>query len=90
MVKNLPAMKETWVLFLGWKDSLDKGMTTHSSILARRIPWREEPGGLLSMGLQTDTSNFFSSTIRRAIYFTHFTDIVSQIHSEIMFNLNSP
>ena len=52
MVKNLPAKQETWVLFLGWKDSLDKGMATHSNILARRIPWIEEPGGLLSMGLQ--------------------------------------
>ena len=52
MVKNLPAMQETWVLSLGWKDSLDKGMTIHSSILAQRIPWAEEPGGLWSMGLQ--------------------------------------
>ena len=42
MVKNLPAMEETRVLSLGWKDSLEKGMTTHSSILAWRIPWTEE------------------------------------------------
>ena len=45
-VKNLPAMQETWVQFLGRKDPLEKGMTTHSSILAWRIPWTEEPGRL--------------------------------------------
>ena len=49
-VKNLPAMQETWVQSLGWEDPLDKGMTTHSSILAWRIPWREEPGRLQSTG----------------------------------------
>ena len=43
-VKNLPAMQETWIQFLGWKDSLEKEMATHSSILAWRIPWTEEPG----------------------------------------------
>ena len=52
MVKNLPAMQETQVLSLGWEDPLEEGMTTHSSILAWRIPWTEEPGGLQSMGLQ--------------------------------------
>ena len=46
MVKNLPAMQETVVQSLGWEDSLDKGMATHSSILAWRIPWTEEPGEL--------------------------------------------
>ena len=50
MVKNLPALWETWVQFLGWEDPLEKGMATHYSILARRIPWTEEPGGLQSMG----------------------------------------
>jgi len=44
MVKNLPAMQETWVGSLGWEDLLEKGMATHSSILAWRIPWTEEPG----------------------------------------------
>ena len=47
MVKNLPAMWETWVQSLGWEDSLEEGMATHSSILAYRIPWTEEPGGLM-------------------------------------------
>ena len=50
MVKNLPAMWETWVKSLGWEDPLEKGMATHPSILAWRIPWTEEPGGLQSTG----------------------------------------
>ena len=45
-VKNLPAMQETWVRSLGWEDTLEKEMATDSSILAWRIPWTEEPGGL--------------------------------------------
>ena len=52
MVKNLPAMQETQVQSLGWEDPLEKGMATHSSILAWRIPWTEEPGGLQSLSLQ--------------------------------------
>ena len=52
MVKNLPAMWETWVQSLGWEDPLEKGMATHSSILVWRIPRMEEPGRLQSMGLQ--------------------------------------
>ena len=52
LVKNLPAMQETWVQFLGWEDPLEKEMATHSSILAWKIPGREEPGGLQSMGSQ--------------------------------------
>jgi len=51
MVKNPPAMRETWVRSLGWEDPLEKGMATHSSLLAWIIPWTEEPGGLESMGL---------------------------------------
>ena len=50
MVKNPPAIRETWVLPLGREDPLEEGMTTHSSILVWRIPWTEEPGGLQSMG----------------------------------------
>ena len=50
MVKNLPAMQRTWVQSLGWEDPLEKGMATHSSILAWGIPWTEEPGGLQFMG----------------------------------------
>ena len=52
MVKNLPASQETQVRSPGQKDSLEKGMATHSSILTWRIPWIEEPGGLQSVGSQ--------------------------------------
>ena len=53
MVKNPPAMQETGVRSLGWEDLLEKEMATPSSILAWRIPWTEEPGGLQSTGSQT-------------------------------------
>ena len=52
LVKNLPAMQETCIHFLGWEDPLEKEMATHSSILAWRIPWAEEPGRLQFMGSQ--------------------------------------
>ena len=52
MVKNLSAMRETWVRSLGWEDHVEKGMAIHSSILAWRILWTKEPDGLQSMGLQ--------------------------------------
>ena len=52
MVKSLPAMLETWVQSLGREDPLEKGMAAHSSILAWRMPWTEEPGGLQSIGSQ--------------------------------------
>ena len=57
LVKNLPVVQETWVQSLGWEDPLEKEMTTHSSILAWRIPWAEEPGKLQSVGSQeSDTT----------------------------------
>ena len=72
-LKHLPAMWETWVQSLGREDPLEKEMATHSSILAWRIPWTEEPGGLQSMGLQSRTrlSDFTS------LHFTslHFTSL---------------
>ena len=52
MIKNPPAMQEIWVPSLGQEDSLEEGMASHSSILAWRIPWTEEPGGLQSKGSQ--------------------------------------
>ena len=52
MVKRLPTIRETWVQSLGWQDPLEKEMATHFSILAWKIPWTEEPGGLQSMGSQ--------------------------------------
>ena len=54
-LKNLPAMQETQVQSLGWENPLEKGIATHSSILAWRIPWTEEPGGLQSLGSQSWT-----------------------------------
>ena len=60
LVKNLPPVQETQVLSLGWEDSLEKGMATDSSILAWRIPWTEEPGGLQFMGLQRVRQDFSS------------------------------
>ena len=68
MVENLPAMQETWVWSLGWEDPLKKGMATHSSILAWRIPWTEKPGWLQSMGCRVwhdwaaDTHRFGGNT----------------------------
>ena len=64
MVKKLPATRGTWVRSLGREDSLEKGMATHSSILAWRIPWTEKTGGLQSKGLQRvrhdEVSNAFT------------------------------
>ena len=55
MVKNMPAVQEVKVQSLAWEDPLEKGMATHSSTLAWRIPWTEEPGGLQSRGSQSQT-----------------------------------
>ena len=57
LVKNLPAMQETWVRALGQEDPLEKEMETHSSILAWESPWTEEPAGLQSMGSQRVENN---------------------------------
>ena len=64
MVKNLPAMQETWVQFLGQEDPLEKGMATHSSILAWRIPWTEESGRLQSKGSQRAGHDLVTNTLR--------------------------
>ena len=59
MVKNLPTMQETWVRSLGQEDTLEKGMATHPRILAWRIPWKEEPGGLQCTGCkESDTTEY--------------------------------
>ena len=68
-VKNLPAMQEIQVWTLGQEDPLEKGMATHSSILASRIPWTEEAGRLQSMGLQTVRHNWVTSTF---IFYFHY------------------
>ena len=58
LVKNLPAVQETWVQFLSWEDPLEKEMATHSSILTWRIPWTEEPGRLQSMRSQESDTTY--------------------------------
>ena len=62
MVKNLPTKWETWLRSLGWEDPLEEEMATHSSILAWRIPWTEEPGGLQSMGSNRIGPNWATNT----------------------------
>ena len=78
-IRSLPAMRETWARSLGQKDPLEKEMAIHSSILAWRIPWMEEPGGLQSMGSQSRTrlSNVF-------IFYVH--TYVSKIQQQQMKN----
>ena len=70
MVKNLPAVQETWVRSLGWEDPLEKEMATHSSILAWRIPWTEKPCGLQSMGSQRIGHDWASNTILLQRFFS--------------------
>ena len=79
IVKNLPAMWETWIRFLDQEDLLEKGMATHSSILAWRIPWTEEAGQLSSMGSQTvrhntHTSHFQLQRYVMVPFLVHFKD----------------
>ena len=63
-VKNLPAIWETWVWSLGWEDPLEKEMAIHSSVLARKISWTEEPGGLQSMGSQRARHDWATNTYK--------------------------
>ena len=73
LVKNLPAMLETWVWSLGWEGAMEKGTATHSSIMAWRIPWTEEPGELQSMGSQRVRHDWVTFTFQAiSTYFTKF------------------
>ena len=85
MVKNPPAMWETWVRSLGWEHPLEKCIATHSSIQAWRIPWTEEPGGLLSMGLQRIKHDWASKhsiySIHPSIHLSIYPSIYSSIHT---------
>ena len=88
-IKNLSAMQNIWVQSLGWEDPLEKEMATHSSILAWRIPWTEEPGGLQSIGSQrvghdwvTNTSAFngsYPKDVRQWIFFIESYYILCRI-----------
>ena len=76
MVKNQPAIQETWVQSLGWENPLEKRMATHSSIFAWRIPWTEEPGGLQSMDSQRAGHNWVTNThsthaVQKILELTH-------------------
>ena len=73
-VKNTPALQETWVPSLGWEDALEKGKATHSSVLAWRIPWAEEPGRLQSMGSQR-VGHDWATNIFTSVYFFIFFSI---------------
>ena len=65
-VKNLPAIQETQVQSLGWEDPLEKEMAIHSSTIAWKIPWTEEPGGLQSIGLQRVRHDLVTKTTSKA------------------------
>ena len=69
MVKRLPVMQETWIQSQGWKDLPEKEMATHSSTLAWKIPWMEEPGRLQSMGLQRDITLLTKIHLVKAMVF---------------------
>ena len=88
-VKNPPAIQETQVWSLGQEDPLEKGITTHSSILAWRIPWTEEPGGLQSMRLQRVRHSWVINTFtfNEYIWKKHFLDPLEEemaAHSSIL------
>ena len=93
VVKNLPAMQETWVQSLGWEDSLEEGMATHCSILAWRIPWTEEPGGLQFRGSQRvwhDWSNWAHTwKWRRIKYDFIYTNGVVICRAAVLFALRN-
>ena len=80
MIKRLPTMQETWVRSLGWEDLLEKEMATHSSTLAWRIPWMEEPGGLKSMGSQRVGHDWATSiSLSLLLHFRIFERLISNI-----------
>ena len=80
-VKNLPAMQETWIRSLGWEDTLEKGMATHSSILAWIIPWTEEPGRQQFMASQRVRHDCVTNTFTFTLYFHSFSKYIKSICS---------
>ena len=79
-VKNPPAVRETWVQSLGWEDPLEKGMTTHSSILAWRIPWTEELGGYSPWGCkELDTTERLTHTRMCVYIYMYMSVLLSQL-----------
>ena len=85
IVENLPAVQETWVWSPGWEDPLEKGMATHSSILAWRIPWTEKPGGLQSMGSQRIRHDWATNTHAHTHTNSIYVSIpISQFHMYVL------
>ena len=79
-VKNLPAVQETWVPSLDWEGPLEKGMATHSSILAWRIPWTEEPGGLQPVDhKESDTTERLTLSVQLTLYRSEYSHLSSQL-----------
>ena len=88
MIKNLPAMQETLDRPLGWEDSLETEMATHSSILAWEIPWTEEPGGLQSMGQQQSWAHLSDLiTVAKAISNTFLKEYEYMTYASINIDL---
>ena len=87
MVKDQPAIQETWVWSLGWEDPLEEGMATYSSTLAWRIPWTEEPGGLQSIGSQRVRPNWVHTRPDRD---TESSDAVQDANIKIWLLLTLP
>ena len=90
-VKNLPAMQKLWFWSLGQEDPLREEMATHSSVLAWGIPWREEPGGLQSMGSQrvghdwATNTNSFHHCIHKSVFYVCISIPALQISSSVLF-----
>ena len=86
MVKNLPAMQEIRVRSLGWENPLEKGMATHCSILAWKIPWTEEPSGLWSMGLQRVERDQATNTFFQQSTFDNTATKSSLLEAQLKFH----
>ena len=83
-VKNLPFMQETWVRSLDWEDPQEEGMASHSSILAWRIPWAEEPGRLQSTESQSYATEKLTLSFQAEVYHTkNFLNVLPKINESL-------
>ena len=87
MVKNLPAVQETCIQSLGWEDPLEKRMAAHSSIVAWRIPWTEEPGKLQSMGSQRIRHDWATNTFTLNIFVQLLFNQIKEIYKEEIYKI---
>ena len=90
MVKNLPTLQETWVQSLGWEDPLEKWMPTHSNILAWRIPWTKEPGGLQSLASQRVRHNWATKWAHTCTHTHTPTPTPTHTHTQVWVLYLSP